>query len=82
MDATTKYADMKDRILAHLAKSPKNIVMISTPLTAYEIKAKHVKSFDDAGYPLFKANDSGLYMARGKRYECISYCKIQFYGVA
>ena len=72
------YIELKDRILAHLAASKKNVVRIGTCLQYSDITQKTVDNFSKAGYELIRANEKGIYMMRGKSWDCISYCSIQF----
>lgn len=46
-------------------------IMVSTHLKATQYTAKHAD--------MFKATKSGLYVRRGKNWDCIDYCKITAY---
>lgn len=48
---------------------------ISTTLRATRVTQKHVDKWEAAGRPLFKADGKSMYMASGKKYVCIDYCK-------
>ena len=48
-------------------------------LTMAKVTPKTAAKFT-ANQPLFKATRNGLFMARGKRFDCIDYCSIQVEG--
>lgn len=72
------YIELKDRILAHLAASKKNIVRISTYTRYTDVSQKVIDNFAKAGYEFIRANEKGIYMMEGKSWVSISYCSIQF----
>lgn len=52
-------------------------VTISTQLKAWRMTKKHLLNFRKSGYEIFKGNKSGLYMARGKKWDDINFAKIE-----
>lgn len=72
-------ADDKIKTILELLKSGK-IVYISTPLKSYKITQKDVDKFDKTGKPLLKASEGSMFLAVGKRYVCINYCKFTVEG--
>jgi len=67
--------DKHDAIIAAIESG--KVVTVSTYTQSRAIYFKTLKKFREAGIPLFKVSDDSLYMARGKHYDCIDYCKIQ-----
>ena len=57
-----------DSIVEHLSTG--GDVMICTYAKAIQFQPKHVK--------MFKVNNSGLYMQRGKKWDCIDGAAIRF----
>jgi hypothetical protein len=55
-------------ILSHLSKG--GAVQISTALKAFILKPKHKDRI--------KLQGESLYIARGKRWDCIDYCHFRF----
>ena len=53
------------------------VVTVSTMTTTRALYFRTLKKFMEAGVPLMKVSDNSLYLARGKHYDCIDYCKIQ-----
>ena len=51
-------------------------IYVSTALRHTKITPKTAARFAAANHPLFKASDKSLYMAVGRRYDCIDYCQI------
>jgi hypothetical protein len=55
-------------------------VFIATYTKATKITPKTFKSWEASGHKLFKLAGNSLYMARGKKFDCIDYCSIVFNG--
>jgi hypothetical protein len=72
------YTELKDRILAHVGANKKNIVRIGTCMSYTDVSQKTIDSFAKAGYEFIRVNEKGIYMMRGKSWDCISYCSFQF----
>lgn len=51
-------------------------VYVSTYLKSWEITKKTYDKFESLNFPLFKVNKDSIFMASGKKYVCIDYCKI------
>ena len=51
-------------------------IYVSTALRHTKITPKTAAQFAAANHPLFKASATSLYMAVGRRYDCIDYCQI------
>lgn len=68
MTATEKLAKILE-----VLKAGKTIY-VQTTYRAWKITAKDVATFEAANRPLLKVNGNSLYMAVGKRYDCIDYC--------
>lgn len=51
-------------------------VRVATAWRVTDITPKIAKKFADAGHPIFRASDKSIYMAVGRRYDCIDFCKI------
>ena len=51
-------------------------VRVATAWRVTDITPKIAKKFADAGCPIFRASDKSIYMAVGRRYDCIDFCKI------
>lgn len=51
-------------------------VFVSTYGKHTKITAKNVAAFKAAGAEMFQATKTGLYIARGRNWDCIDYCKI------
>lgn len=51
-------------------------IYISTCLKSICVTPKTMEKWKKLGIPLFKASEKSLYVARGKNYDCIDYCKI------
>lgn len=51
-------------------------VYISTALRTTKVTPKTAQQFMKVGRPIFRASDKSLYMAVGRRYDCIDYCQI------
>ena len=51
-------------------------VRVATAWRVTDITPKIAKKFADAGFPVFRASDKSVYMAVGRRYDCIDFCKI------
>ena len=54
-------------------------VMVSTCLHHTKITPKTLKSWQAKGLTLFRASGGSDYMASGKRFVCIDYCKITIF---
>ena len=67
-----------DRLYAVLAAG--KTVDIATQTRTTRVTQKHVRSWAQSGRPLFKADSKSLYMACGKRYDCIDYCQITMWS--
>lgn len=52
-------------------------VWISTAWKCTEITPKTLAEWDKAGLTLLKAKGNSMYIAAGKRFECIDYCDIR-----
>ena len=84
-------ADMKANRYGHWALARKKLrmiesalasgktVWIGTMLTMAKVTPKTAAKFTES-QPLFKATRNGLFMAHGKRFDCIDYCSIQVEG--
>lgn len=58
-------------IVEHLING--GVVMVCTALSATQLdNPKHAT--------MIKGTKTGLYIQRGKKWECIDYCSIKFYG--
>ena len=51
-------------------------VYVSTALRTTKVTPKTAQQFMKVGRPIFRASDKSLYMAVGRRYDCIDYCQI------
>jgi len=51
-------------------------VSVSTAFRTTRITPKTAQQFANAGRPIFRASEKSLYMAVGRRYDCIDYCQI------
>lgn len=51
-------------------------IYVSTYTNHTKITPKSAAKWADAGMDLFKVSGNSLYMAAGKRFDCIDYCKI------
>ena len=51
-------------------------IYVATALRVTKVTPKTAAQFAAAGRPLFKADDTSLYMSAGRRYDCIDYCQI------
>lgn len=51
-------------------------IYVSTALRHIKVTPKTAAQFAAANHPLFKASNKSLYMAVGRRYDCIDYCQI------
>lgn len=54
-------------------------VRVSTPLRVTDIEAKHLAQWEKAGRPLLRAGKNSMYMASGKKYVCIDFCRIEVF---
>jgi len=52
-------------------------VYIGTYLHCWKVTAKTLDRWTKAGIELFKVKGNSLYMAFGKRYDCIDFCAIK-----
>jgi len=52
-------------------------VRVATAWRVTDVTPKIAKKFADAGCPIFRASDKSIYMAAGRRYDCIDFCKIE-----
>jgi hypothetical protein len=59
------------------ALSAGKTVYICTCTRATKITQKNVKAWEAYGRPILKAAGNSMYMAVGKRYDCIDYCSIR-----
>jgi hypothetical protein len=57
-----------DRIKAHLAADPNNVIVVATYTKAWQIQQKDIDKFAKRGYELISKRDgeSGFYMQQGK----------------
>ncbi len=51
-------------------------VYVSTALRTTKVTPKTAQQFTEVGRPIFRASNKSLYMAVGRRYDCIDYCQI------
>ncbi len=51
-------------------------VTISNHLRAWHLDLKILNRFRSAGHELIKGKGNSLYLARGRHFDCIDYCKI------
>lgn len=51
-------------------------VYVSTALRVTKVTPKTAQQFLKTGRPVFRASDKSLYMAVGRRYDCIDFCQI------
>jgi len=51
-------------------------VFISTHTHTTKVNLKALNKWRKAGYELFKASSKSLYMASGRKFVCIDYCRI------
>ena len=51
-------------------------ICVATSTRVTMVTPKIAAQFAAAGRPIFRASDKSLYMAVGRRYDCIDYCSI------
>ena len=68
--------DTLKRIISHTNNG--GTVFICTHLRAVKINKNVVSKWEKSGYDLFKIKNGSLFMARGKNFDCIDFCKIAF----
>lgn len=73
------YARKRLRAIEAALASGKT-VWVSTVLRQIKVTPKTAAKFSASGAPLFKANRIGLFIASGKRYDCIDFCQITVEG--
>ena len=69
---------MDSPTLKHILDSIKDgkTAYIATRLKTVKVDKKTLNKWDNSGYPLFKEANRSLFIARGRNYDCIDYCKI------
>lgn len=74
MNKASAAKDMIDFINDNLAAG--RTIYVSTYTRSVKVTAKTAKAWADKGHNLFKLSGNSAFMARGKSWDCIDFCKI------
>lgn len=76
---TTREARM-EAIAATIAAG--GTVYVMTALRAIKVTAKTAAKWEATGRPIFKLANGSLFVASGRRYDCIDFAHLQLEGVS